>query len=170
MARRRLRAQAESEVPGVTSLQALAVGGNSTVYRAWQPELDRWVAVKVLGVTLSDARARDRFLRECSAVGRLTGHPAMVTVLASGVTRTDRPFLIMDLFERGSLADLIATSGSVQVEVRVVQHQVGGPPKGQLLVLDQPVLVAHEAHHQRRPRHRSSVPSRRSGRGRQGGR
>ncbi len=104
-------------MPGVTSLQPLAAGGNSTVYRAWQPELDRWVAVKVLGVTLSEARARERFLRECSAVGRLTGHPNIVTVLASGVTRSERPFLTMDLFERGSLADLVATSGPVSVEL-----------------------------------------------------
>jgi len=101
----------------VTSLQPLASGGNSTVYRAWQPELDRWVAVKVLGLTLSDGRSRDRFLRECSAVGRLTGHPSIVTVLASGVTRTNRPFLTMDLFERGSLADLVAASGPVSVEL-----------------------------------------------------
>ena len=85
------------------------------MYRAWQPDLDRWVAVKVLGVTLSDARVRERFLRECSAVGRLTGHPNIVTVLASGVTRTDRPFLTMDLFERGSLGDLVAASGPVPV-------------------------------------------------------
>jgi len=94
----------------------LATGGNSTVYQAWQPELDRWVAVKVLGLTLSDRRARERFLRECSAVGRLTGHPNIVTVLASGITRSDRPFLTMDLFERGSLAGLIATSGPVSVD------------------------------------------------------
>lgn len=117
MARRKLREQAGEEVPGVTSLQPVATGGNSTVYRAWQPELDRWVAVKVLGVTLADSRARARFLRECSAVGRLTGHPNIVTVLASGVTRSDRPFLTMDLFERGSLADLVAKSGPVSVEL-----------------------------------------------------
>lgn len=104
-------------MPGVISLQPLAAGGNSTVYRAWQPELDRWVAVKVLGVTLSEARARDRFLRECSAVGRLTGHPNIVTVLGSGVTRTNRPFLTMDLFERGSLGDLVDTGGPVAVDL-----------------------------------------------------
>ena len=117
MARRRLAAGPEAEVPGVTNLQQLAAGGNSTVYRGWQPELDRWVAVKILGLTLSDPRARDRFLRECSAVGRLTGHPNIVTVLSSGVTRSDRPFLTMDLFERGSLADLVAASGPVPVDL-----------------------------------------------------
>lgn len=94
----------EGEVPGVVSLEPLANGGNSTVYRAWQPDHDRWVAVKVLHVTLSDGPARDRFRRECRAIGRLTGHPNIVMVMASGVTRTNRPFLTMDLFE-GSLAD-----------------------------------------------------------------
>ena len=106
----------DGEVPGVTSVQPLATGGYSTVYRAWQPELDRWVAVKVLGLTLSDRRARDRFLRECKAVGRLTGHPNIVTVLAPGITRDNRPFLTMDLFERGSLAGLVADSGPLSVE------------------------------------------------------
>ena len=110
------RAPINGEVPGVTRLQLLATGGNSTVYRGWQSELDRWVAVKVLGLTLADRRARERFLRECKAVGRLTGHPNIVTVLTSGITRDNRPFLTMDLFERGSLAGHVAQSGPLPVE------------------------------------------------------
>lgn len=104
------------EIPGFIHLEPLASGGNSIVYRAWQPEHDRWVAVKVLGLTLSGDEARQRFRQECRVVGRLTGHPNIVTVLASGVTRSARPFLVMDLFERGSLARVVETTGPLAVE------------------------------------------------------
>ena len=104
-------------MPGVSDLHLLATGSGSTVYRAWQPALKRWVAVKVLGITLADGGARDRFVRECSAVGRLTGHPNIVTVLTAGVTRSSRPYLTMDLFEQGSLADVTRLSGPVSVEL-----------------------------------------------------
>src|SRR5258705_12429510 len=69
-------------------------GGFGVVYRCAQPLLDRAVAVKVLTANL-DPENLDRFLREQPAMGRLSGHPNIVTILQVGTTTTGRPFIVM---------------------------------------------------------------------------
>ena len=64
------------------------------VYRCVQPTLDRTVAVKVLNSDL-DPDSLDRFLREQRAMGRLSGHPNIVTVLQVGATTNGRPYIVM---------------------------------------------------------------------------
>jgi tetratricopeptide (TPR) repeat protein len=55
--------------------EPLGVGAMGRVYAAWQPELDRRVAIKLL----HDGGARDRILREAQAMAKLS-HPHVVTV------------------------------------------------------------------------------------------
>src|SRR5262249_50323139 len=55
----------------------LGSGAMGRVYSAWQPELDRRVAIKLLRDDSGDAR--DRLLREAQAMARLN-HPNVVTV------------------------------------------------------------------------------------------
>ncbi|MGD0240125.1 MAG: protein kinase [Streptosporangiaceae bacterium] len=98
-------------IPGYRLLEPIGQGGFSVVYRAHQEALDRVVAVKLLAVDFVDARDRKRFLREVRLTTRLSGHPHVVTVLDAGVTRSRRPYLVMDFFERGSLQDRIAARG-----------------------------------------------------------
>ncbi|WP_055403606.1 MULTISPECIES: serine/threonine-protein kinase [unclassified Mycobacterium] len=85
-------------------------GGFGVVYRCAQPELDRLVAVKVLTNDL-DPENLDRFLREQRAMGRLSGHPHIVTVLQAGTTRSGRPFIVMPYHDRGSLWGLVSGRG-----------------------------------------------------------
>jgi serine/threonine protein kinase len=60
------------------------VGGFAAVYRAYDPKLDREVALKVPHVwTLEDNRLAQRFLREARAAARLD-HPHIVSVYDSG--------------------------------------------------------------------------------------
>ncbi|MCB9762011.1 MAG: protein kinase [Alphaproteobacteria bacterium] len=62
----------------------LGRGGMGLVYRAWDPELDREVALKLLfGGPLGGASQRQRFLREARAVARLR-HPHIVEVYDIG--------------------------------------------------------------------------------------
>ena len=77
---------AELDFDGV---EQIGRGGFGVVYRCAQPELDRMVAVKVLTNDL-DPENLDRFLREQRAMGRLSGHPHIVTVLQVGTTRLPR--------------------------------------------------------------------------------
>jgi len=74
------------------------VGGGAmgVVYAAWDPELDRRVALKVLRDVDGDpARARGRVLREAQAMARLA-HPNVVTVHEAG-TVDDHVFVAMEL-------------------------------------------------------------------------
>lgn len=98
-------------VAGYRDLQRVGRGGFSVVYRARQDRFDRVVALKILSVDLTDSQVRRRFLREVTLTSRLTGHPHVVTVLDSGVTAAGRPYLAMEYFDRGSLADRLAAEG-----------------------------------------------------------
>jgi hypothetical protein len=66
------------------------------------------VAVKVLVADWFDERARARFEREIRALGRLSGHPHIVTVHEAGRTRLGNPYILMAYEEGGSLADRLA--------------------------------------------------------------
>ncbi len=60
--------------------ERLGVGGMATVYKAWDTNLDRWVAVKVLHDHLvAEADFKERFEREAKVVASLN-HPNIVQV------------------------------------------------------------------------------------------
>ncbi|MFJ3665521.1 protein kinase [Streptomyces sp. NPDC090106] len=91
-------------------------GGMGVVWRASDHLLGRRVAVKELPLddTLSTAearRVRDHVLREARAVAQLR-HPHVI-VVHDVVEDGERPFLVMELIEGGSLADRIAGHGPV---------------------------------------------------------
>lgn len=103
------------QIPGYDNLTLIGRGGFAHVYRARQDGFDREVAVKVLLVSLDDDRDRRRFERECAAMGRLTGHPHIVTVLESGVTPEGNPYLTTPFYESGTLADRLRAAGTFSV-------------------------------------------------------
>ncbi len=100
---------------GCSDAVPVASGGSSVVYRARQVGFDRYVAVKVLTTPLLDERAQRRFERELALSGRLSGHPNVVTVYASGILPDRRPYVIMDFCSGGSLADGLARAGPLPV-------------------------------------------------------
>jgi serine/threonine-protein kinase len=105
-------------------LGLVARGGFGAVYSAYDPELDRKVAVKLLhgGVKLADEEARTRLVREARALARFS-HPNVVTVHDVGTfeageivtpessAATDHPlegpgvFIVMELVEGMPLRD-----------------------------------------------------------------
>ena len=84
-------------------LSRLGSGGMGVVYVAYDPELDRKVALKVLRRPIDGSTAkRARQLREAQALARLT-HPNVVTVYDAGSWQ-DHTFLAMELVEGQTLS------------------------------------------------------------------
>ncbi|MDV7220884.1 serine/threonine-protein kinase [Streptomyces prunicolor] len=94
----------------------LGRGGMGVVWRATDQLLGRQVAVKEIAQddTLSEEEARrqrDRTLREARAVAQLR-HPHVI-VVHDVVEQDEQPYIVMELLDGGSLADLISTRGPV---------------------------------------------------------
>lgn len=85
-------------------LERLGMGGMGEVFAAYDPHLDRKVALKLLrGGALSAEEGRARLLREAQAMARLQ-HPNVITVHDVGVL-DDRVFIAMEFIEGETLSD-----------------------------------------------------------------
>lgn len=100
-------------IPGCDPVSVLGRGGFGTVYKCYEAAHARYVAVKVLRVDGLDDGVRQRFERECRALGSLSGHPHIVPIHSSGMSRTDLPYIVMDYISGGSAADRLAARGSL---------------------------------------------------------
>jgi len=87
-------------------LARLGAGGVGVVYQGRQVQLDRLVAIKMLQQSAAASPEwRRRFEREARALSALA-HPNIVTVTDYGIDG-DVPYLVMELLEGKTLADLI---------------------------------------------------------------
>ncbi|MER7579396.1 serine/threonine-protein kinase [Kitasatospora sp. NPDC097691] len=96
--------------------ERLGRGGMGTVWRAWDRMLDREVAVKEL--TVNHLPEEDlqilhtRMKREASAAARIK-HPGVITV-HDVLEQDGRPWIVMELVDGRSLADVISQDGTLQ--------------------------------------------------------
>lgn len=86
-------------------LNVIGQGGMGLVLAAWDPELERRVAIKL--IHLSSTASRDRMLREGQLLARLS-HPNIVPVFDVG-TLEDQVYLVME-YVRGSTLRGFASS------------------------------------------------------------
>ncbi|WP_327697676.1 serine/threonine-protein kinase [Streptomyces sp. NBC_00459] len=98
-------------VPGYEIAEVLGQGGFATVYRARQLTVGREVALKMDSRVLDTDRDRQRFLREVTAAGQLSGHPHVVAVYDAGVLDNGRPYMVLELCPGGSLGDRLHQQG-----------------------------------------------------------
>jgi serine/threonine-protein kinase len=86
----------------------------STVYRAFDETLERWVAIKVLHHTMEDDPVQlERFRREARTVARLS-HPHVVTVIDAGED-DGHPFIVFEYVDGDTLKGLIKRVGPLPV-------------------------------------------------------
>src|SRR5438270_5416156 len=83
------------------------------VYRAYDPQIGRTVAIKTisLGPEFNDEQQyRERFLREARAAGRLS-HPGIVTIFDAGQDGgTGEPYLVMEYISGEPLSRVLSRS------------------------------------------------------------
>jgi tetratricopeptide (TPR) repeat protein len=75
-------------------------GGYGHVWKAWDPQVRRWVAIKILSA--DSGHARERFLREAHIAGTLR-HPNLVTVHDAGDWQ-GCAYMVMEFIEGEPLA------------------------------------------------------------------
>jgi eukaryotic-like serine/threonine-protein kinase len=89
-------------------VEKIGAGGMGAVYKAYQPSLGRYVAIKVLPPqTAGDPSFSERFAQEAKAVGKLR-HPNIVTAF-DFTQQDDIAYLVSDYIDGGTLADQLGT-------------------------------------------------------------
>ncbi len=84
----------------------LGEGGMAAVYKAYQPSMERYVAVKVLPRHMSSSEEFvSRFKREAKMLAQLQ-HPHILPVFDSGEA-DGYPYIVMPFVNSGTLAELL---------------------------------------------------------------
>jgi tetratricopeptide (TPR) repeat protein len=81
----------------------LGKGGMGVVYRAWDPHLERPVAIKMVLSQFLGPEGKERFLSEARAASRIS-HPHVVTVYSAGEV-DGNPYMAMELVEGEDLRE-----------------------------------------------------------------
>ena len=114
-------------VDGFSIEQMIGRGGMGVVYKGFDAELNRPVAIKFLAPHLSvSGVARKRFAREAQAAAAVV-HPNVVPIYSIGTTQK-RPFLVMALVSGRSLQKHVEENGPLPTEdvVRIAQQIAAG--------------------------------------------
>lgn len=106
-------------IAGFVIERELGRGGMGVVYRAWQPQLARHVAIKVVGASVGiGAEDRRRWLREARAMGRVR-HRNVVQIHEAG-EQDGCLYLVLDLIAGGSLSERVTGPLPARVAVELI--------------------------------------------------
>lgn len=95
-------------------LNEVGRGATAYVYKAYDPQLDRFLAIKVLRQELAlDSDYREAFLKEARLAAQLT-HPGIVTIFDVGVAE-NKPYIGMELLEGATLEQILTTQGKLNL-------------------------------------------------------
>ena len=105
-------------------IEKIGRGGMADVYKAFQPRLERYVAVKVLPPYLAHTPGfAARFQREARAIARLN-HPNILPVYDSG-QEGELSYIVMRYVEGGALQEMLGKPLPLDRVVEIIT-QVGG--------------------------------------------
>jgi ligand-binding sensor domain-containing protein len=107
-------------------IEQIGRGGMATVYKAYQPSMDRYVAVKILPSHFTeDSSFMGRFTQEARTLARLE-HPHILPVHDYG-EQQGITYLVMRYVEAGTLKDVVGQVGPMDLqEAARILGQVGG--------------------------------------------
>src|SRR5215467_12429872 len=101
-------------------MEQVGRGGMATVFKAYQPALERVVALKVLpDVLAEDPQFRERFRREAVAIAKLH-HPNILTVYDHGEYE-DQLYIVTEFVEGGTFANELGRPLRMSRATRVLQ-------------------------------------------------
>ena len=103
---------AQLAAAGFDGAREIGRGGFGIVFRCRETSLDRDVALKVLTNSLNPENLA-RFLREQRTMGRLSGHPNIVSILSAGITSNGLPYIAMPYLAKDSLESCIRREGTL---------------------------------------------------------
>ena len=130
----------DSEFSGI---EYIGQGGMGVVYKAYQKNFDRWVALKFSSPShLISSADLERFRAEAQSMARLR-HPNIVTIHATG-EHEGRPYFVMELIEGKSLNDRV--------------KEFVDCPRDAAALMETVALAVHHAH-QRRILHNDLKPA-----------
>ncbi|HET9941677.1 MAG TPA: protein kinase [Candidatus Eisenbacteria bacterium] len=105
--------------------EEIGAGGMATVFRAYQPSMDRHVAIKVIRTSiLHDEGLRERFQREARLIARLE-HPHLLPVYDFD-GESDPPYIVMRYLEGGTLKQVQQRGTVPREEILHVLRQLAG--------------------------------------------
>jgi predicted Ser/Thr protein kinase len=105
-------------------IEQIGIGGMATVYKAYQPSMDRYVAIKVLPALVSrDPAFLKRFRREAKVVAKLE-HKHVLPVHDYG-EQEGLTYLVMRYVEAGTLKDRLAAGQLDLPAIYRIMSQVG---------------------------------------------
>jgi hypothetical protein len=103
-------------------VQRLGEGGMATVYKAFQPSLNRYVAIKVLPPDLARQQPdfAARFAREAHAVAQLQ-HPHILSIYDFG-RESDLSYIVMQFVEAGTLQQRMRQPMDMEAIAKIVEQ------------------------------------------------
>ncbi len=124
-------------------IEYIGQGGMGVVYKAYQKNFDRWIALKFISPShLSSSTDLERFRAEAQSMARLR-HPNIVTVHETGEYE-GRPYFIMELIDGKSLNERV--------------KDFVDRPRDAAALMETVALAVHHAH-QRRVLHNDLKPA-----------
>ncbi len=104
--------------------RVIGEGGMGVVYEAYDEQVDRDVAIKVVrSECLSDRKFLTRFRREMEVTTRLR-HPSTIRVFEHGEAEDGRPYMVMELLTGESMAERMEKGRIPEIEALQYARQI----------------------------------------------
>ncbi len=105
-------------------VEQIGLGGMATVYKAYQPALDRYVAIKTLPAYYAhEPGFAERFTREARAVAKLT-HPHVLPIYDFG-QEDGLSYIVMQYVDAGTLKNMMGQPIKLMIVADIIQQLAG---------------------------------------------